>query len=193
LRLAFLASAVLGLATPAIAQDCAADGCASYPRTTLLEIRREQPPVRDLELVKFGGYELADGRFQSFNNWYAGRLVTTRAEFVTQFSPGIALLWGLSTGENREKYQLQPAVRIGILAVRSLGGSTTLSFSARTTFAGRLRERPCTANYGDIGGVQSVNCRLAASEMAPADTLQYLWNFRQPDHTQATIRLTTLF
>jgi hypothetical protein len=176
---------------PALA--CDYGDCAGVPRTTLLEIRREQAPARELELVKFGGYELADGRYQPFSQWYAGRLTTLRAEFVTQFTPGVALLWGLSTGENREKYQLQPAARIGFVAVRQLGPRTTLSLSARTTLAGRLKERPCTADYGAIGGVQRVNCRLAATELAPEDTLKYLWNFRPPDHTQMTLRLTTSF
>ena len=194
LRKIALSLACMGaMAVPGHAQDCGYDECISYPRTSLLEIRREQAPARELEIVKFGGYELANGRYQPFSHWYAGRLITTRAEFVTQFTPGLALLWGLSTGENREKYQLQPAVRLGLLAVRPLGPNASLSVSARTTFAGRLRERPCTADYGDIGGVQRVNCRLAATELAPEDTLQYLWNFRQPDHSQVMIRLTTTF
>jgi hypothetical protein len=181
------------LASPVPALACDYGDCSGFPRTTLLEIRREQAPARELEIVKFGGYELADGRYQSFSQWYAGRLTTTRAEFVTQLAPGLALLWGLSTGENREKYRLQPAARIGLLAIQPLGPRASVSLSARTTFAGRLQERPCTADYGAIGGVQRVNCRLAASELVPEDTLKYLWNFRPPDHTQVTLRLTTLF
>ncbi len=30
------------------------------------------------------------------------------------------------------------------------------------------------ADYGDIGGVQRVNCRLAATELEPKETLKYL-------------------
>jgi len=180
-------------ATPAMAEMCDYGECVSYPRTMLLDIRREEPPARALHIVKFGGYELANGRFQPFSGWYAGRLVSTRAEFITQLSPGLGLLWGVSTGENGDKIQLQPALRAGFLAIRPLGRHASLSVSARTTFAGRLKERPCSADYGAIGGVQQVNCRLAATELRPEDTLQYLWNFQRPDHSQITVRLTTAF
>ena len=38
----------------------------------------------------------------------------------------------------------------------------------------RMVGRPCTADYGAIGGVQAVNCRLAASQLDPAETLRHL-------------------
>lgn len=190
---AVLLLSVLLPSRPAIAQLCNYGECVAYPSTTLLEIRREQAPSREIEIVKFGGYELSDGQFRPFADWYAGRMVTTRADFVTQLTPGLGLLWGVSTGVSGEKYQMQPAGRVGLVALAAIGQHASLSLSARTTLAGRLRERPCTADYGDLGGVQQVNCRLAASELQPADTLQYLWNFPRPDQTQITLRLTASF
>jgi hypothetical protein len=41
------------------------------------------------------------------------------------------------------------------------------------------------ADYGDIGGVQSVNCRLAASELPPQETLKHLFN--QAPHDRVTL------
>lgn len=184
LALMFLSSA---------AQACVYGECVAYPSTTLLEIRREEAPSRELETVKFGGYELAGGTYQALANWYAGRLITTRADFVTQLAPHIGLLWGISTGESAQKYQLQPAARIGLVAVAALNSRASLSLSARTTLAGRLIERPCAADYGAIGGTQQVNCRLAATELPPEETLKYLWNYPRPDHTQITLRLTANF
>lgn len=175
------------------AQACVYGECVSYPSTTLLEIRREQAPSRALEIVKFGGYELANGSYRPFADWYAGRLITTRADFVTQLAPHIGVLWGVSTGESAQKYQLQPAARIGLVAVAALSSRARVSLSARTTLAGRLLERPCAADYGAIGGVQQVNCRLAATELPPQETLKYLWNFPRPDHTHITLRLTASF
>ena len=53
---------------------------------------------------------------------------------------------------------------------------TTLSLTVSGIFGGRLTESPCEADYGDIGGIQTVNCRLAASVLAPEETLKYLMN-----------------
>jgi hypothetical protein len=56
--------------------------------------------------------------------------------------------------------------------------SSTLTLNGYYTFGGKLKEKSCTADYGEIGGVQEVNCRLAATELPPAETLKYLLNER---------------
>jgi len=56
---------------------------------------------------------------------------------------------------------------------------------AATRFGGGLKEGTCVADYGDIGGVQSVNCRLAASELPPQETLKHLFN--QAPHDRVTL------
>lgn len=57
-----------------------------------------------------------------------------------------------------------------------------LSFqSTFVPFGGRLKEKICIADYGDIGGVQRVNCRLEATELEPKETLKYLFNERKKD------------
>jgi hypothetical protein len=59
--------------------------------------------------------------------------------------------------------------------------------------AGGLKEKSCTADYGDIGGVQAVNCRLAASTLEPSSTLQYLANIRAQDRNWLSIRFNMNF
>jgi hypothetical protein len=49
------------------------------------------------------------------------------------------------------------------------------------TFSGKLREKSCTADYGEIGGVQEVNCRMAASILPPSETLKYKFNDKPID------------
>ena len=56
-----------------------------------------------------------------------------------------------------------------------LGADSDLSaLTVRGIAWGDLNEQPCEGDYGDIGGVQTVNCRLAATFLAPEETLQYL-------------------
>lgn len=186
-----LTAIILLAAAPAHA--CPYGDCPPILKTTLIDLRRDTPPAFDLQRTRFQGYELADGRFQSFSRWYAGRFAPIRADLITQITPNVALLWGVTTGERGEKYTLQPGVRAGIVTVHALTLRTSLSLTARTTLGGRLKEVPCTADYGEIGGVQRVNCRLAAADIAPEATLTQLWNFAPADQHQLTLRLTTHF
>jgi len=181
------------LCVPACAQSCDYGECISYPATTIIDARQEKIAEIELRFAKIGGYELKDGRFQSFSEWYAGNMITTLVDFVTLFTSRFGLLWGASTGETAQKYNLQPAARIGLIALTPIGANARLSLSAHATIAGRLRERPCTADYGDVGGVQKVNCRLAAGELPPQETLKHLWNIPRPDQMQITARLTLGF
>ena len=58
---------------------------------------------------------------------------------------------------------------------------------------GTLHEKSCSADYGQIGGVQEVNCRLAASTLPPAETLRYLLNEKPYNHNQVSLMLTWRF
>ena len=49
------------------------------------------------------------------------------------------------------------------------------------------------ANYGDIGGVQQVNCRLAATELMPETTLSYLLHRAPPSSFALNVKFTHLF
>eukprot|EP01036_Dinobryon_divergens_P058219 gene58219-77686_t len=54
--------------------------------------------------------------------------------------------------------------------------NSTLSLTVTTTWFGHMSERPCEADYGSEFGVQTANCRLAANQMKPEETLKYLVN-----------------
>jgi len=95
---------------------------------------------------------------------------------LVQLHPIVGLIWGFSTGEIAPKYTLDPSIKLGLAFHHEFDKTSALSLRGTTILAGRLRESACTANYGDIGGVQQVNCRMAASTLPPSQTLQYLYN-----------------
>jgi hypothetical protein len=97
---------------------------------------------------------------------------------MTQLTPWLGLIWGASTGELGEKYTIDPSVKVGLVIRHDFAKNSSLSFKATTILGGSLREKSCIADYGEVGGQQKVNCRLAATPIAPVDTLQYLYNMK---------------
>lgn len=143
--------------------------------------------VRDLSLHS---YELADGEAAGVSGWYRPSWTDTALTFLTPLRTDVGLIWGFSTGERGPKYRIQPSLQVGLLVLGQLGPRTQWSFRATTLLGGRIKERTCVADYGEIGGVQEVNCRMAASEMQPSETLQYLINERPENRTRITLRLS---
>lgn len=123
-----------------------------------------------------GGFETSGGTWVGFNQWYSSKWQDARLSWMTQLSPNLGLIWGMSTGERGGKYAIDPSVKLGFVVQTQMTRQTSLSLRATSIVGGRLRERACVANYGDIGGVQSVNCRMAASMLPPSQTLGYLFN-----------------
>lgn len=139
------------------------------------------------------GFESAYGNRISFNKWYTTKWVDTRLTFLTQLSNEFGVIWGLSTGEQAEKYRIAPALKMGFLYSHQVSKQLSFSLSATTILGGRLKERSCVANYGDVGGVQEVNCRLAASTLAPAETLNHLINQGPENKNLIMLRLNSTF
>lgn len=139
------------------------------------------------------GYELSGGERVSFEDWYQVRVPDLRLDFLTELTPDLGLIWGVGTGEYGEKYRIDPSLRVGLLYTRPVGRNGVLSLRLTTRLGGRLRERACTADYGEIGGVQRVNCRLAATPLEPRETLDYLWNERPGDRIEASVGLVFRF
>jgi len=142
--------------------------------------------------VADGGYELADGTPLRFEAWYTSRVPDISIVFLTEVSEGFGLIWGMSTGERGDKYRIAPAVKLGFILQKELFPNAVLSFSATTVIGGRLSERTCTADYG-IFGKEQVNCRLAATEMAPHQTLSYLLSKRGRDESRVTLTFNWRF
>jgi hypothetical protein len=146
--------------------------------------------ARDLSV---GGYELADGTPVNFENWYGARVPDLNFRFLTVLTSATGLVWGFSLGERGAKYRIDPGLWLGFVYRWQLTSQSTFSISATTMIGGDFRERSCLADFGEIGGLQRVNCRLAASELPPEDTLQLLVNRRGYSETRVTVRYERRF
>ena len=174
---------------PALAFDLSQLQWTSASSTHLVELAQVSENSRAVSRLRAGAYETALGQSVSFDRWYrASGLQDTRLTWMTQLHRDWGLLWGFGTGEQGEKYKIAPSLKLGFVFQTPLGQRARFSIRATTLLGGRLSERPCTADYGDIGGVQQVNCRLAASTLRPADTLQHLLNQGPVDRTDVQIR-----
>ena len=143
--------------------------------------------------LSLGGYELADGTPVRFADWYTPAVPDLNLLFLTRINRNFGITWGLATGERGETYSIQPGLWLGFVYRVELSRHSSLTFSALTLLGGDFSERPCVADYGPIGGIQSVNCRLAASTLPPADTLRFLVNARGFNETRLSIRYEIRF
>lgn len=126
--------------------------------------------------LAYGGYELSDGTWASFSDWYHTDWPEIHVDMMTLLGEDFGLLWGFGTGERGDKYAIDPSIRLGFIAQTRPSANSVLSLTVKTILVGQFIEQPCQADYGGIGGVQTVNCRLAASILPPQETLQYLVN-----------------
>ena len=159
------------LALLGFAESLAADNFATS--THLLDVRQGSTRSDVVRGVSRGGYELADGTRVDFRDWYSSVWTDVEIDFLTEISNDLSLIWGISTGEWGEKYQISPGLKVGFVYSLAPTPNSTLSLSASTRLGSLLREDHCMADYGEIGGVQPVNCRLAASILEPAETLKH--------------------
>jgi len=172
-------SAVVSLALWAFAahaDSAISKGQGFYQSTYLIEIAQDTALSLKARNLRSGGFETSGGSWVGFDRWYSTNWHDTRLSWITQVNRNFGVIWGLSTGERAEKYTIEPGLRLGFLYQAQPSKSSLLTVSGSTMLGGRLREKTCTADYGQIGGVQSVNCRLAATELPPSETLNYLLN-----------------
>jgi hypothetical protein len=155
-------------------------GQGFWRSTYLVEAAQQTALSGKARVLQAGGFETARGEWVAFDGWYTSPWKDTRWSWMTQINPHWGLIWGISTGERGRKYTIEPGLRLGFLFQTELGKDSRISLGWSGTLGGRLKERTCTADYGDVGGVQTVNCRLAASVLSPAATLAFVLNER-PD------------
>ena len=166
----------------------------SFTETThLIDIRAGSDLTEKVRKISYGGYELSDGTPVSFRKWYTSNWTDLSLTWMTEINSNFGVYWGLSTGESGPKYRIQPGLKIGFLLQSEITRSGTISLSATTILAGMLTEETCIADYGAIGGVQTVNCRLAASTLPPAETLQHLFNDPPTDKIDIVLRYQLKF
>ncbi|WP_027038526.1 hypothetical protein [Mesorhizobium ciceri] len=160
---------------------------ANGQETSLVGIYQGSELTAAAKRLGEGGYELSDGTPVSFDEWYHSSWTDMRFEMLTQLSDDFGLLWGASTGQRAEKVRIDPSVKLGFILQRRPTPSTTLSLTVSSILGGDLTERPCIADYGPVGGVHAVNCRLAASQLRPSDTLKYMTNL-EPSRWKLDLR-----
>ncbi|WP_126977715.1 hypothetical protein [Frigidibacter oleivorans] len=156
-------------------------------RTNLVSLRQGGQRSTDVRSLRPGGYELSDGTRVRFRDWYSSDWEDLSILLLTQVTPDFGILWGVSTGESGPKYRIDPSLRLGFTRQWQVSPNAFLTLTASTILGGSVTEETCTADYGAIGGVQEVNCRLAASTLAPSETLQYLLDVPPYDRHVVTL------
>ena len=143
--------------------------------------------------LRKGGYELSGGEFVDFREWYTPKVPDTTVLFLKQVSPDFGIIWGVSTGEKGEKYRIDPAFQLGFVYQYVPFENAVLSIKATYPVFGNMTEKKCTADYGDLGGIQTVNCRLAADIIPPEETLDYLVKLRGETDARISVSFSFLF
>lgn len=184
-RLSWLAAGLVVLA--AVATPSPACAQPAPPGTHLLDIRIGSPRSDLVHRISRRGYELAGGEYQSFAGWYGTGQREIDVSFLTQVTEDLGLVWGFSTGEEGEKYRITPGIRLGFVHERQITRRSRLSLSMVLQLGADLRERTCLADFGAIGGEREVNCRLAASALAPEETLRHTFRLRGIDASRIAV------
>lgn len=167
-----------------IAQNCNAQQFLAEAR--LVDVRAGNLSGVVVKLASGRGL-LSDGTEYSFGRWYKSNWFDLRFTLMSPISENLGVYWGFGTGERGEKYQIDPSLALGFIATEPITDNSFVSLSVRGVLGGFLTEKSCTADYGAIGGVQRVNCRMAGSLLPPAETLNFLLN--EPPDDQLSIML----
>ncbi len=165
----------------------------SNPKTHLIGIQYGSALSREVGGFRGQSYDLANGNTVRFDRWYATQWQDMQLTWLTEVNPQLGLIWGIGTGEQGPKYRIDPSVQLGFLFQQPLSKLSAWSVRATARLGGRLKEKTCVADYGDIGGVQSVNCRLAATELPPDETMKYLMNEGPRDRLVFALRYVQQF
>ncbi len=161
--------------------------------TYLIDIKQGSELSTKTSDLLAGSFETSQGEKVLFKSWYKTNWTDMRAVWMTEIHPNLGLIWGFSTGEKAEKYEITKSMTIGFAFNKPLDKYSYLSIKGTTIVGGNLKEKTCTADYGAIGGVQTVNCRLAATTLAPSDTLPFLFNDKPVNKNIFLISYTKLF
>jgi hypothetical protein len=191
-------AAVLSASGVAFAMDLNGDRWghpqnALFNSTYLIDVKQDNGHSRRLTPLQQAGFESAQGDWVSFYPWYSSAWKDTHVTLLTQLGSEFGFIWGVGTGERGAKYSISPSLRLGGIYRVALQKNTFFTFKASALLGAQLKEKPCTADYGDIGGSQEVNCRLAASTLSPASTLPFLFNEPSDNKTQVLFQFNHRF
>lgn len=144
--------------------------------------------------VSWGETILRDASSLRFRDWYGGAAARDlHLAFLTPVDGNFGILWGFGTGEGGEKYWIDPSFKLGFIAREAISGNSDVTLRMSYVMGGHLKERTCTADYGAIGGVRTVNCRLAASILRPEDTLAFLFDEPPEDRVELSVTFNMTF
>lgn len=161
--------------------------------TYLLNIKQGSELSGKVSAFRNESFETAAGGEVRFDKWYNTKWTDAQLDFMTKVDDNFGIIWGVSTGERGAKYKIDPSLKLGFVYMTEVRKNVSVSFKAHYRFGGRLREQSCVADYGDIGGVQQVNCRLAASVLSPQETLKYLLNEKPEDAIMVSFQVKITF
>jgi len=185
--------AVLGQAAHAADLFKIGPGQSFWSATHLIEVKYDADHTKWLSPARSGGFETSQGSWVSFRPWYDNKgLRNTSLAWMTQVTPSFGVIWGVGTGERAAKYVITPSLKLGAIYQTGLSKNSLISVKGTTVLGGQLREKTCIGNY-DLEGEQEVNCRLAASVLPPAETLQYLYRERPYNHSRVQIQFSVQF
>lgn len=138
-------------------------------------------------------FELMDGRIQTLREFYQLQMPSIGASIAYDLNDTSAVILGFDTGERGKKYTIDPAIRLGFYVSYNISTNTKIEAISHFIVGGNLREKACLGDYGDIGGIQSVNCRLAATPLPPEETLKFLSNVKGNVNNKTTVTLRHRF
>ncbi|MDU8946335.1 hypothetical protein [Ovoidimarina sediminis] len=136
---------------------------------------------------------LSDGTRYSFDRYYSSDYEDIRFTWLSPVTENFGVLWGFGTGESGDKYEIDPSLKLGLILTDPITETEWISVSVTTIIGGYFREQACTADYGAIGGVQRVNCRMADSILPPSETLRYLEDRAPEDQFALSLRYNLRF
>ncbi|QZA82337.1 hypothetical protein [Deefgea piscis] len=154
-----------------------------FESTSLYDLKQGSELSDNIYSFRNVSYESSLGDAINLKNFYKTSWTDLSLTWITKLDKNFGLIWGGSTGEYGEKYTIYPKFKFGFVFQTFLSKNSRLSMYATSYLGGMLKEKACQADYGDIGGVQTVNCRLAGSTLQPAETLKYLLN-KKPKYDQ---------
>lgn len=120
-------------------------------------------------------FESSSGYIINLSKKYAPKWLDTEFGYITMLDKNHSIIWGFSTGQKAEKIVIAPSFRLGFVSNYEFNKHCSTSLKFTYIFGGDLKEKTCTATYGELGTYE-VNCRLAHTYLPPSETLKYLIN-----------------
>ncbi len=169
-------------------------GANFWQATNLIEVRQGSELTQVVRVSGDVSYESATGSAINLSDWYKpkSQWVNSQVMFMSQVNDNFGLLWGVGTGEYGTKYTIEPSIKLGFVYRVPVTSSGQFYLRASTIIGGRLKEKSCIADFGQIG-VHEVNCRLAAGIDAPEETLKYLMNQKPYNQNIISVVYRVLF